>query len=72
MRADVARMVHESPEDIELDDNLIDLGLDSMRMLNLIVSWNETGINLDFSELAEHATLQEWWAVVARKLGTAA
>lgn len=68
MRADIAKMVHEAPEDIALDDNLMDLGLDSMRVLNLLVRWNETGIGLDFSELAEHTTLQGWWDVVQRRL----
>ncbi|THU05493.1 phosphopantetheine-binding protein [Lampropedia puyangensis] len=68
MRADIARMVHEQPEDIQLDDNLMDLGLDSMRVLNLLVSWNETGIGLDFSEIAEHTTLQGWWSVVQKRL----
>lgn len=68
MRADIARMVHESPENIELHDNLMDLGLDSMRVLNLLVSWNETGIGLDFSEIAEHSTLEGWWSVVQKRL----
>ncbi|KKW67442.1 phosphopantetheine-binding protein [Lampropedia cohaerens] len=68
MRADIAKMVHEDPEAIALDDNLMDLGLDSMRVLNLLVRWNETGIGLDFSELAEHTTLQGWWEVVQRRL----
>lgn len=68
MRADIARMVHEPAEDIQLDDNLMDMGLDSMRLLNLLVSWNETGIGLDFSEIAEHSTLQGWWSVVQRRL----
>lgn len=68
MRADIARMVHEQPEDIALDDNLMDLGLDSMRVLNLLLAWNETGIGLDFSEIAEHTTLGGWWDVVQRRL----
>lgn len=68
MRADIARMVHESPENIELDDNLMDLGLDSMRVLNLIVTWNESGLGLDFSEIAEHSTLAGWWSVVEKRL----
>ncbi|MDH5856063.1 phosphopantetheine-binding protein [Lampropedia aestuarii] len=68
MRADIARMVHESPENILLDDNLMDLGLDSMRVLNLLVTWNETGIGLDFSEIAEHSTLDGWWSVVQKRL----
>lgn len=68
MRGDIARMVHETPDNIQLDDNLMDMGLDSMRVLNLLVTWNATGIGLDFSEIAEHSTLEGWWAVVQKRL----
>lgn len=66
LRADLARMLEMAPEEIGLDDDLIDLGLDSLRMLGLVLRWGETGIALEFSALAEHTTLREWWAVVAR------
>ncbi|RYF66842.1 MAG: phosphopantetheine-binding protein [Comamonadaceae bacterium] len=69
LRADVARMVGEAPEDIALDDNLMDVGLDSMRMLNLIMGWNEAGLKIDFSDLAEHTTLQGWWQVLSARQG---
>lgn len=69
LRADVARMVGEAPEDIALDDNLMDVGLDSMRMLNLIMGWNEAGLKIDFSDLAEHTTLQGWWKVLSARQG---
>jgi aryl carrier-like protein len=66
MRADVAGMLGEAPETIGDDDNLIDLGLDSMRVLGLVLAWANTGIALEFSHLAEHATLAGWWGVVQR------
>ncbi|MCG7361726.1 phosphopantetheine-binding protein [Pseudoroseomonas wenyumeiae] len=66
MRADIAAMIHEDPEEIGGDDNLIDLGLDSMRAMNLLVRWAETGLTLDFSEFAERLTLDAWWAIVDR------
>ena len=69
LRADVARMVGEAPEDIALDDNLMDVGLDSMRMLNLIMGWNEAGLKVDFSDLAEHTTLEGWWKVLSARQG---
>ena len=69
LRADVARMVGEAPEDIALDDNLMDVGLDSMRMLNLIMGWNEAGLKIDFSDLAEHTTLEGWWKVLSARQG---
>ncbi|MDR7191389.1 aryl carrier-like protein [Luteimonas terrae] len=64
MRADVARLVGEAPEDVRDDDNLMDLGLDSMRVLGLVMAWGEHGIALEFSHLAEHTTLAGWWQVV--------
>ena len=69
LRADVARMVGEAPEDIALTDNLMDVGLDSMRMLNLIMGWNEAGLKIDFSDLAEHTTLEGWWKVLSARQG---
>ena len=53
MRADIAAMIHEDPEEIGLDDNLMDLGLDSMRVMNLLVKWTESGVDFDFGEAAE-------------------
>lgn len=72
MRADVAGMLGEAPEDIQDDENLMDLGLDSMRVLGLVLAWGNTGIPLEFSHLAEHATLGGWWAVVQRLQAEAA
>lgn len=66
MRADVAEMIGEAPEDISNDENLMDLGLDSMRVLGLVLAWGNTGIPLEFGHLAEHATLGGWWSVVQR------
>jgi len=66
MRADVAEMIGEAPEDISTEENLMDRGLDSMRVLGLVLAWGNTGIALEFSHLAEHATLGGWWTVVQR------
>jgi aryl carrier-like protein len=64
MRADVAKLISEAPDDVRDDDNLMDLGLDSMRVLGLVMAWGEHGIALEFSHLAEHTTLGGWWQVV--------
>lgn len=64
MRADVARVLECTPAEIGDDDNLIDLDLDSMRMLGLVLAWGNTGLTLEFSQLAEHTTLRQWWGVV--------
>lgn len=50
---------------IDPDENLFDLGLDSMRVLALVMKWGKTGIPLEFSHLAEHATLNGWWQAIS-------
>ncbi len=66
MRTDVAGMLGQAPEAIGEEDNLLDLGLDSMRVLGLVLAWGDSGIPLEFSHLAEHVTLAGWWGVVQR------
>jgi aryl carrier-like protein len=67
MRADVARMLREEPEAIGLDDNLMDWGLDSMRLLDLFMAWNADGLNVDVMEIAAETTLNGWWRVVQQR-----
>lgn len=67
LRDDVARMLGESPEMIGDDENLLDYGLDSMRMLNLATQWSGGGIELQFADLAESPTLGDWWQQVQRQ-----
>ncbi len=70
MRADIAAVLHEAPDAIGDDDNLMDLGVDSLRALNLSLQWSQS-LPLEFSELAEHVTLAGWWGVVQARLRAA-
>ena len=65
MRADIARAVRMDPADIRDDDHLPDLGLDSLRLMRLVLAWEEAGLKADFGIFAEYATLGEWWREVA-------
>lgn len=71
MRADVARVIGEAPDEIGLDDNLMDWGLDSMRLLTLVIDWNQAGLALDISELGQHTSLNGWWTLVQKQQGQA-
>ena len=66
MRQDIAAMLHEDPQDILDDDNLIDLGLDSMRVMTLATRWREAGAPIEFSEMASVVTLGQWWSLIER------
>jgi aryl carrier-like protein len=45
----------------------MDLGIDSMRLLNLILKWQEDGLDLEFAELADRFTLAGWWEAIQAK-----
>ena len=69
MRADVARVLREDPQAIGLDDNLMDWGLDSMRLLDLIMGWNADGLKVDVMEIGAETTLNGWWRIVQQQAG---
>lgn len=69
MRADIAGLVHMDAAEIADDDNLTDLGLDSMRLMNLVLKWEQAGLKADFGTFAEFYTLGEWWDQVRRIQG---
>lgn len=71
MRADLARSVRLPPEEIGDDDELSDLGLDSMRAMALVTHWATQGLDLDFAELSEELTLNAWWAAAERAMARA-
>lgn len=65
LRRDVATLL-DDPEVLEASagDDLLDLGLDSMRMMTLVTRWNERGIEIGFVELIEDPTLDAWLRLV--------
>lgn len=65
MRADIAALLDAAPEDVGNDDNLMDLGLDSLRAMTLIMSWSGRGTDYEFGDFAAaEPTLAGWWDVV--------
>lgn len=67
MREDLARVLHEDPGEIGDDDNLIDLGLDSIRAMTVLTRWRETGVHIDFADMALHPQLSYWWQLIEGK-----
>lgn len=67
MTRDVATILTMPASDIHASDNLLDLGLDSIRLMTLVEKWRAQGAQVDFVELAEAATLGDWWVIIAAK-----
>ncbi|MER5443794.1 phosphopantetheine-binding protein [Streptomyces sp. NPDC002790] len=69
IREDVADCLGEDPAEIPLDENLVDYGLDSVRVMTLLERWRrDHGAEASFVDLAEQPAIEAW----AKLLGVAA
>ena len=50
------------------DENLIDYGLDSVRMMALAARWRKVYGDIDFVVLAKNPTIDAWWALLSREV----
>ncbi|SDI08000.1 bifunctional isochorismate lyase / aryl carrier protein [Sinosporangium album] len=64
VRGDVADVLGEDASAIADDENLLELGLDSIRVMTLVERWRTAGAETNFLELAERPTLAEWWELL--------
>ncbi len=65
VRARIAEVLGVSPADIADEDNLLDHGLDSMRVMSLVEGFQSAGVEVSFADLAEHPTVARWAALVS-------
>ncbi|GAA4994400.1 phosphopantetheine-binding protein [Pseudonocardia tropica] len=65
IRADVAELLDVAPDGIDPDEDLLDRGLDSVRIMTLIERWRAAGApELEFPDLAEEPVLRRWVELV--------
>lgn len=70
IRADVAGLLGCDPGDLAPEANLLDWGLDSVRLMSLVERWREGGAtDLDFVDLAERPELGHWMTLVPQANG---
>lgn len=60
VRADIARVLQADAGDIADTDNLIDHGLDSIRLMSLVQAWQADGAPVAFDQLAEYPEVNHW------------
>lgn len=68
LRAAVSALVGTQVDDIAVDDDLIELGLDSLGAMKLVALLNRHGVRVKFSELVERRTLATWWELIAPRV----
>lgn len=52
-------------EEMGNDENLIDYGLDSVRIMELAVRWRKARRDMDFVMLAKSPTIDSWWQLIS-------
>ncbi|KNC93089.1 isochorismatase [Trabulsiella odontotermitis] len=67
LRALILPLLDESDEPQD-DENLIDYGLDSVRMMALAARWRKVYGDIDFVMLAKHPTIDAWWTLLSREV----
>ncbi|MFD3258202.1 isochorismatase family protein [Paenibacillus lentus] len=69
LRQQVADLLQEAAESIGGQDDLIAYwGLDSIRIMSLAEQFSRRGMEINFAELAERPTLEEWWMLLSARM----
>ncbi|HWM05475.1 MAG TPA: phosphopantetheine-binding protein [Actinophytocola sp.] len=66
VRADVAEVLYLEPHEVSESENLLEAGLDSVRLIGLVELWRSRGHTIGFADLAEKPTLTAWCALLQR------
>ncbi|MBU3574193.1 isochorismatase [Priestia aryabhattai] len=61
VKEQIAELLDEPISTIDNNENLIDRGLDSIRIMSLVENWRSKGIEVNFMKLAEEPTISNWW-----------
>ncbi|UOQ84823.1 isochorismatase family protein [Gracilibacillus salinarum] len=64
LRERVAELLDQSPDELTGQENLLDVGLDSIRLMSVREELRQEGVDVDFVTLAENPTLNDWWAKI--------
>ncbi|WP_243521995.1 isochorismatase [Bacillus pseudomycoides] len=65
VREQVAELLRELPADIGDDEDLLNRGLDSVRIMSLVEKWRQVGVEVTFADLAERPTVYDWFHMVS-------
>ena len=65
MRADVAEILGVEAEMVVDGENLVDIGLDSIRIMALAERWSTADARINFDDLAEYPEIVSWHQAVS-------
>ncbi|MCL2897934.1 isochorismatase [Brenneria tiliae] len=66
LRAELLPLLDEDCGEVDDDENLLDYGLDSVRIMSLAARWRQQGHDVDFVALVKSPTINHWLALLAQ------
>jgi len=71
LRAELAQTLGVAPDALADDTDLVDAGLDSIRVMALAERWTAGGIEVGFMDLVEAPTIGDWCRLLRDARATA-
>lgn len=65
LRIQIAELLGESPSDIGDNEDLVNIGMDSIRMMTLVEILRGKGAEINFMQMAEKPTIAAWWELLS-------
>lgn len=65
IREQVAEMLGILPTELDDYENLVDSGMDSIRIMSLVEKWRSDYPEVNFMKLVERPTIIDWWNVIS-------
>lgn len=60
LRQQLGELLQQPPQTFGAEENLLDWGLDSIRLMSLVELWRDRGAEVSFIDLAEKPTISAW------------
>jgi len=64
LRSELAQIIELPLDDVGAEDNPFEIGLDSIRLMSLLERWSAGGERIGLVELAERASVADWWQLI--------
>jgi bifunctional isochorismate lyase/aryl carrier protein len=66
LQQQLGELLQQPSDRIGIEENLLDWGLDSLRLMSLVEIWQRQGVQVSFTDLAENPTIATWAQLLAR------
>jgi bifunctional isochorismate lyase/aryl carrier protein len=64
----IIALLDDVDDEFDADESLLDYGLDSVQVMQLIAQWNQSGLSVSFVELAKNPSVNGWWRLISERL----